>query len=293
MKGARAIYEEVGRRREALNAPVMREEVDRWAGERRGRKHRMWRRTLEETWKTRKVEEAEIWEVKEGEKMRWEMQFKEQEWPGMKKSKENKDKWNRLEKEERGAIEEIKWGRRGLKKVRGEMILRLVNDGENEEIESMYIEMLARTEEWMRNPEKMMEHIAKEKEWKNLKSAVKDRILEREVKGRKFRMYILEKWETEEGRRESRMEVEEGEVKEGRGKGKGKGKKREKRKKEVEQEENKEEQNGGRTKKRKRTEKKEGGTTERNRTMEEGSRTEGEKGRRKEKGVRIWMDKRR
>ena len=163
VKVARAIYEEVGRRREALNAPVMREEVDRWARERRGRKYRMWRRTIEETWKTRKVEEAEIWEVKEGEKMRWEMQFKEQEWPGMMKRKENKDKWNRLEKEERGAIEEIKWERRGLKKVRGEMILRMVNDGENEEIESMYIEMLARTEEWMRNPAKMIEHIAKKR----------------------------------------------------------------------------------------------------------------------------------
>ena len=149
--------------------------MERWIKERKGRKYNAWKRELSRTWKERAEEGAEIWEVKEGERMRWEMQFEDKEWPGAKKTKEFRNRWDRLDKEGKGAIEEIKIECKKLKRTKNEVVLRIVEEEEDEDIVNMYMEMRMRTSEWYEKPEKMIKHMIGEKKWDKMKEWEKER----------------------------------------------------------------------------------------------------------------------
>ena len=101
-------------------------------------------------------------------------------------------------------------------------------------------------------------------------------------------MYILEKWETEEGRRERRMEVEEEEVKGGR---KGKEKKERKREKKVEQEENKEEAKWGKDKEEEKYREKRGRDSRKGKNSRKEAEQKGKKEREKKKELGFGWEK--
>ena len=119
--------------------------------------------------------------------------------------------------QEKEAVEELKLEWPKLKKVRGELVQRMVEEVDgNEELVDKYIEMMVRVVDWEKDPEKMVEWMTKGKEWGKLGEDKKESMVQKHIRGNKHRMRIWAKWEEErekEGEKGITKETGEGEKK--------------------------------------------------------------------------------